>query len=637
MSRVVRASPPDPGKGNKSVNADEFERVFRPPHVSAGPHTLDSPIRYEVWRTYALAGPDERVDLLLEPTADESGTLLTRVSRYAEDSGVVLSEAMPAMIGGLIAIRLTFQTFIEIVVPLTSWRDLIAVGKGLGPDEIVKQLDEGKTAETQGASAADRELFVASDLADRLRGNRQDLIDRFRWFTLLIARIGYLDGSGQSLSDFEVVPSGGAVSWLAAVFAKATEPRGPVDIEAVSFNRKASVAVQRSRNTIKADAAHRVFNLSCAELGWAVLDSGIDARHPAFRKLDEDGCPVERIAAKARTQSGIRYVNCTRIVETYDLTNARERFAVTNSDQLRSMRFEEVVLAQKIDLFGEDTYRPPGNDHGTHVAGILAANWINEDRSGIGQPALRTVMAGICPDMPVWDIRVLDDWGQGDEFSIVAGLRLVEAINRRAGRLKIHGVNLSVSIAHHVANYACGWTPICNACNALVDSGVIVVVAAGNTGFNDPMGTRRATPGVNDGNSYNTVSITDPGNADKVITVGATHATLPHQYGISYFSARGPTADGRRKPDILAPGEGITGPIPLVHDREPDFKSYDGTSQAAPHVSGAAALLMSRYPELRGQPIRVKEILCQSATDLAREPYFQGHGLVDVLRALQSY
>jgi subtilisin family serine protease len=62
----------------------------------------------------------------------------------------------------------------------------------------------------------------------------------------------------------------------------------------------------------------------------------------------------------------------------------------------------------------------------------------------------------------------------------------------------------------------------------------------------------------------------------------------------------------------------------------------DGTSMAAPHVSGAAALLMSRHRELIGQPRRVKEILCASATDLGRERRFQGAGLVDVLRALQS-
>ena len=57
---------------------------------------------------------------------------------------------------------------------------------------------------------------------------------------------------------------------------------------------------------------------------------------------------------------------------------------------------------------------------------------------------------------------------------------------------------------------------------------------------------------------------------------------------------------------------------------------------AAPHVSGAAAMLLARYEELIGQPRRVKRILCESATDLGRERSFQGHGMLDVLRAFQS-
>jgi hypothetical protein len=57
---------------------------------------------------------------------------------------------------------------------------------------------------------------------------------------------------------------------------------------------------------------------------------------------------------------------------------------------------------------------------------------------------------------------------------------------------------------------------------------------------------------------------------------------------------------------------------------------------AAPHVSGAAALLMARHRELIGRPARIKEILCHSATDLGREKSFQGAGMLDILRALQS-
>jgi serine protease AprX len=107
----------------------------------------------------------------------------------------------------------------------------------------------------------------------------------------------------------------------------------------------------------------------------------------------------------------------------------------------------------------QDAYEPPQHDHGTHVAGVLAANWVEMPPSGPGEPSLPTdKLMGICPELQLWDMRVLGAQG-GDEFSVVAGLKLVEAINRRARRLIVHGVNLSLALHHDVANYACGYTP----------------------------------------------------------------------------------------------------------------------------------------------------------------------------------
>jgi subtilisin family serine protease len=61
-----------------------------------------------------------------------------------------------------------------------------------------------------------------------------------------------------------------------------------------------------------------------------------------------------------------------------------------------------------------------------------------------------------------------------------------------------------------------------------------------------------------------------------------------------------------------------------------------GTSMAAPHVSAALANLLSIRREFIGRPDEVKRVFCESATSLGRERYFEGHGLVDLMRAIQS-
>jgi subtilisin family serine protease len=255
------------------------------------------------------------------------------------------------------------------------------------------------------------------------------------------------------------------------------------------------------------------------------------------------------------------------------------------------------------------------------VAGILAADWRASDKPA---PADHDVQ-GMCPDIELYDLRVFDEAGESDEFQVLSAMQFVRHLNSRSDRTAIHGVNLSFSIRHEVDKYAAGATPVCDEAHRLIGSGVIVVAAAGNQGRGGYVDRGRRVEG------YRAISITDPGNAEKVITVGATHRERPHTYGVSYFSSRGPTGDGRAKPDLVAPGERITAPVPDV-----GLQSKDGTSQAAPHVSGACALLIARHPELMGNPDRVKEILMKSCTDLGRERAFQGAGIVDVLRAIQA-
>ncbi len=433
----------------------------------------------------------------------------------------------------------------------------------------------------------------------------------------------------------------------------------------VSLNRRVDTTVYKSTVAVKADAAARLFNVTCSNLTWAVIDSGIDATHPAFRRYQPPSSeqPDPRPFPKAFERKGGKVLNHTRIVGTFDFTairrilsmpsdgddagrtrtrrkaaaalpipkQKRSRAEAALTDAAKKQLAESLNNGREIDwsllleLLACEPDAAPANAHGTHVAGILAADWRYEDDAA--QTPLEQPVRGMCPDINLYDLRVLGPDG-GDEFSVMAALQFVRFLNLHRDVMAVHGVNMSLSIQHDVLNYACGRTPVCEECTRLTGAGVVVVAAAGNEGYQTMPGT---AVGATARNAYQAISITDPGNAEAVITVGATHRDSPHTFGVSYFSSRGPTGDGRSKPDLVAPGEKIESSVPGA-----GLRRMDGTSMAAPHVSGGAALLMARHRELLGSPQRIKDILCRTATDLGREKYFQGSGMIDVLRALQS-
>jgi subtilisin family serine protease len=237
-------------------------------------------------------------------------------------------------------------------------------------------------------------------------------------------------------------------------------------------------------------------------------------------------------------------------------------------------------------------------------------------------------------------LKVLDSQGRGLASSIISAIDYVQQINGFGRRIRIHGVNLSVGYDFEPEWFACGQSPLCVEVDRLVKSGVVVVVAAGNTGYGYAKSAFRGS--IAAGMS---LTINDPGNAELAITVGATHREMPHVYGVSYFSSKGPTGDGRLKPDLVAPGEKIvscsrgklqTDAQAHIDGAACDYTEDSGTSMAAPHVSGVIAAFLSVRREFIGQPEAVKNIFLSSATDLNRDRYFQGRGLVDLMRAIQS-
>lgn len=610
------------------MNIDEktIERIIFRQYGQMPRFTQDSPVYPDVWMTYfqqIATLRSFRIDLILTPhyrsnAADLFLAISDRLESRERDSdrGWQLANN-----GETVVARLTFFELILYVIPLSSWWHQATAAEDKEGWEWLKIL-------------AGAFLYVS-------RGNHE--------FTSIYERQQF--GQQEEYEMYEVFRSL-FDDYFHDIIRPDRQEKGI--LYSVSRNRPATISIQQSVGLTKADAGRRLFDIDGSDIAWAVMDSGIDATHDAFRKKDpKTGTPYP--AAFGPTPD--RESNFTRIIATYDFTKFRDVMAsihekenlkmntVDMSETLKGTEKGQLLQEEKRSEYIQDIskalksgrlfdwsliapllriphsfpgYEVPRHPHGTHVAGIIGAC---DEGDGYKDPLI-----GMCPGIELYDIRVMDKDGQGEEFNILAALHFVRWLNAKKEGTAIHGANLSFSMTHEVASYACGQTPVCEACERLVAEGIVVVAAAGNLG----QALFKSTNG-SDTQGFRMVNITDPGNAESVITVGATHRSRPHAYGVSYFSSKGPTGDGRIKPDLVAPGEKITSCV-LGNGTQ----KMDGTSMAAPHVSGAAALLLAKHRELIGRPRRVKDILCKTATDLGRERYFQGCGMVDVLRAIQS-
>jgi serine protease AprX len=598
--------------------------------------TQDFPVLPDVWIEYGRE-PKARIEVLLTPHNESDAPTVARVlrERLAAEANASGSTGGHVLYNeSVVMAALTFPQLLRCALPLTAWwQRAVAPAHATWTRPALELLAQRLAEFRPGAPV------ISTDP---------------RLILKLIRIVGAIELERQGAEPHDVkldgAPSPSEVAAFASLFDRLPEPGEDSGILwSISLNRRASSSVWRSRLTVKADAAARLFEAKSAGIRWAVLDTGIDATHPAFARRDAAGTRTN--AARRGPAQQVDELN-SRIIRTFNFLCIKELLnpdaELPAADSATTGSAEDAALAdQRVQLRNSlrrgrsidwDLLEPflrvphtragyvkPQHDaHGTHVAGILAANWPEAaNTTPMGEPIL-----GVCPDLELYDLRVLPDNpdDQADEFTVIAALQFVRHLNAHKDLMLVHGVNLSLSVPHDVANYACGRTPVCEECERVVAAGVVVVTAAGNRGFNK---SAEATDGAI--GDYRYISITDPGNADGVITVGSTHRMMPHNYGVSYFSSRGPTGDGRTKPDLVAPGERIESCSLNGY-----VETMDGTSMAAPHVSGAAALLMSRHRELIGQPRRIKEILCKTATDLGRERRFQGAGMVDVLRALQA-
>ncbi|MGH6961675.1 MAG: S8 family peptidase, partial [Dongiaceae bacterium] len=249
------------------------------------------------------------------------------------------------------------------------------------------------------------------------------------------------------------------------------------------------------------------------------------------------------------------------------------------------------------DFVGTSLTAYDDNGHGTHVASIAAGDGSGIDDFG---PTYR----GVAPGAQLYGAKVLDANGSGSSDDVIAGIDwCADDLGAGPG---VRVINLSLGIA----GSSDGTDLVSQAVNAAVAKGKIVVVAAGNSGAASK-------------------SIGSPGAAALAITVGAaaewSHSTLldgeSNGIYVAPFSSRGPTADGRVKPDIAAPGHSIiagyidpsgSGFYGCTNDC---YASLSGTSMATPFTAGTVALMLEAASPFLPTPADIRAILAATAQD----------------------
>jgi subtilisin family serine protease len=247
------------------------------------------------------------------------------------------------------------------------------------------------------------------------------------------------------------------------------------------------------------------------------------------------------------------------------------------------------------DFVNDDADPRDDQGHGTHVASIAAGNG---------------ALLGVAPEASLLGYKVLDGKGRGRTSAVMAAIeRAVDPDGDGDLSDQVDVINLSLGGQGDPED------PLSQMVDAAVASGVVVVVAAGNTG--------------------RTYGIQSPGVAKRALTVAASKGRF-----ISLFTSKGPGPNAAFKPEIIAPGTEICAARALGTNLgtaclDSGHTRLSGTSMATPHVAGAAALLRGLRPELSAA--QVKDTLVGWSFDLGWGVASQGVGGLDVGRAARAH
>jgi len=251
-------------------------------------------------------------------------------------------------------------------------------------------------------------------------------------------------------------------------------------------------------------------------------------------------------------------------------------------------------IKEFVDLVNNEEDPYDDNGHGTHCAGDAAGNGL----------ASNGKYSGPAPKANLFGVKVLDKIGSGSLDTVMQGVEWCIQYNENNPLNKINIISMSLGSAAQKYDKETD-DPMVKIVNEAWDRGIVVCVAAGNSG-------------------PETGTIASPGVSTKIITVGALDdrntENTRNDDDVANFSSRGPTVYGKTKPDILAPGVNIISlrapnsyldKIQKTARVENDYFTLSGTSMATPICAGVVALLLENNPDL--SPNDVKKRLMKKA------------------------